>query len=553
MTKKIFSSIFIAAVAVLVSSLAIIVGCLYSYFSSLQESQMEDEMNIASVCLENGISLDAISSDRYRYTLIAADGTVLFDTKSDADNLDSHSDREEIVNAFLNGEGRSSRYSSTLLEKTMYYARRLTDGTVLRISMSYGTVGILLLGMLQPILVVSAIALILSGILAHKLSKRIVQPLNNLDLEHPLDNDNSYPELSPLLVRINRQRNQIATQLRELRQRTDSFEQITANMQEGLLLLDSSEHILSLNPSAKKIFNGSEDCLGKDILFLDRDHELTAALKSAEKNGHSEIFSTRNGRYYQIDISRIVSENEPLGSVILTFDITERREAEQSRREFTANVSHELKTPLQGIIGSAELLDSGLVKQEDTSKFIKSILLEANKLVTLVNDIISLSRLDEGAEMPKENVELMSIAEETIESLRDKAAENDVTLYSSGESVTVNGVRRLLHEIIFNLTENAIKYNIRGGKVTVSTGTKDGNAFVRVSDTGIGIPSDKLDRVFERFYRVDSSHSKTTGGTGLGLSIVKHAVAYHNGSIKTESSVDASNHGTTITVTLPLD
>lgn len=551
MTKKIFSSIFIAVVTVLVASLAVIVGCLYNYFSSLQESQMEDEMNIAAVCIENGISLDAISSERYRYTLISSDGTVLFDTKSEAGSLDSHANREEIVSAFLTGEGRSSRYSSTLLEKTMYYARRMADGNVLRISMSYGTVGVLLLGMLQPILVVFAIALILSGILAHKLSKRIVQPLNNIDLEHPLDSE-SYPELSPLLVRINRQRNQISSQLRELRQRTDSFEQITANMQEGLLLLDSSEQIISLNPAAKKIFNGSTDCIGKDILFLDRDHELTTALKAAEKNGHSEILSMRNGRYYQVDISRIVSEDELLGSVILTFDITEKHDAEQSRREFTANVSHELKTPLQSIIGSAELLDSGLVKQEDTDRFIKSILREASKLVTLINDIISLSRLDEGVEMPKENVDLLSLAEETIETLHNKAEAADVTLNSTGKSVAVNGVKRLLQEVVFNLTDNAIKYNIRGGNVTISTGIRDGNAFIRVSDTGIGIPADKLERVFERFYRVDSSHSKTTGGTGLGLSIVKHAVAYHNGSIATESSTGAENHGTTITVTLPM-
>ncbi len=551
MTKKIFSSIFIAVVTVLIASLAVIVGCLYNYFSSLQELQMEDEMNIAAVCIENGISLDAISSERYRYTLISSDGTVLFDTKSEAGSLDSHANREEIVNAFLTGEGRSSRYSSTLLEKTMYYARRMADGNVLRISMGYGTVGVLLLGMLQPILVVFAIALILSGILAHKLSKRIVQPLNNIDLEHPLDSE-SYPELSPLLVRINRQRNQISSQLRELRQRTDSFEQITANMQEGLLLLDSSEQIISLNPAAKKIFNSSSDCIGKDILFLDRDHELTTALKAAEKNGHSEILSMRNGRYYQVDISRIVSEDELLGSVILTFDITEKHDAEQSRREFTANVSHELKTPLQSIIGSAELLDSGLVKQEDTDRFIKSILREASKLVTLINDIISLSRLDEGVEMPKENVDLLSLAEETIEALHDKAEAADVTLNSTGESVAVNGVKRLLQEVVFNLTDNAIKYNIRGGSVTISTGIRDGNAFIRVSDTGIGIPADKLERVFERFYRVDSSHSKTTGGTGLGLSIVKHAVAYHNGSIATESSTGAENHGTTITVTLPM-
>ncbi len=549
MTKKIFRSIVLIAGAVLLASLVIIMGCLYEYFGGVQEQQLQDELGLAAIMVEDGgeTGLQRVDTRRYRLTWIDADGTVLYDTDADAESLENHGGRAEVQQAMENGTGESVRYSTTFLEKTMYCAKRLSDGTVLRISRSHATVGVLLLGMLQPILVVLIAALVLSAIFARRLSRRIVEPLNNLDLDHPLEND-AYEELSPLLGRISRQSGQINAQVRELKRKTDEFAQITGSLREGLVLLDERGYVLSINPAAQRLFGVDAGCVGQDFLVVDRSRELDSAIAAAMSEGHSELRAERAGRIWQFDISRIDTAGEQRGAALLAFDITEHENAEQSRREFTANVSHELKTPLQGIIGSAELLESGMVKQEDVPRFVGHIRAEAQRLVTLIGDIIRLSQLDEGDEMPRESVDLLSVAKEAAQDLQGAAEARNVTISVEGKSVQINGVRRLLYETIYNLCDNAVKYNREGGSVRVQVDEADGKASIRVADTGIGIAPEHQSRIFERFYRVDKSHSKASGGTGLGLSIVKHAVAYHHGEIALESEV---GKGTAIMVSFP--
>ena len=549
MTKKIFQSILLVAGCVLLASLLIIMGFLYDYFGGVEENQLRDELSLAAAAVEDGGTdyLSRLTADRCRLTWIAADGSVLYDTRTDAESLENHASRAEVSQALTTGTGESTRYSSTLMEKTMYYAQRLDDGTVLRISISRATVGMIAVGMIQPLLIVLIVALILSGLLARRLSRRIVDPLNSLDLEHPLDN-NAYEELSPLLKRIHRQHVEIQTQLRELREKTDEFTQITGSMREGLILLDEHGSILSINAAAQTLFGADAQCVGKDFLTIERSHEISAAIQAAAGDGHSEVRAERAGRVYQFDISRITSDGKLLGTVILAFDITEQEFAERNRREFTANVSHELKTPLQGIIGSAELIENGMVRPDDLPRFVGHIHAEAARLVTLIDDIIRLSQLDEGGELPTEPVDLLAVSQEAAENLHDAAAARDVTVSVTGQPSVIPGVRRLLYEVVYNLCDNAIKYNRGGGRVDITVAHDADGSSVTVADTGIGIAPEHQSRVFERFYRVDKSHSKASGGTGLGLSIVKHAVQYHHGRIELESTPGT---GTTICVVFP--
>ena len=549
MTKKIFQSILLVAGCVLLASLLIIMGFLYDYFGGVEENQLRDELSLAAAAVEDGGTdyLSRLTADRCRLTWIAADGSVLYDTKTNAESLENHASRAEVSQALATGTGESTRYSSTLMEKTMYYAQRLDDGTVLRISISRATVGMIAVGMIQPLLIVLIVALILSGLLARRLSRRIVDPLNSLDLEHPLDND-AYEELSPLLKRIHRQHVEIQMQLRELREKTDEFTQITGSMREGLVLLDEHGSILSISAAAQALFGADAQCVGRDFLTIERSHEISAAIQAAAADGHSEVRAERAGRVYQFDISRITSDGKFLGTVILAFDITEQEFAERNRREFTANVSHELKTPLQGIIGSAELIENGMVKPEDLPRFVGHIHAEAARLVTLIDDIIRLSQLDEGDAMPTEPVDLLAVSQEAAENLHDAAAARNVTVSVTGQPAVLPGVRRLIYEIVYNLCDNAIKYNRDGGRVDVTVAADAGGSSIAVADTGIGIAPEHQARVFERFYRVDKSHSKASGGTGLGLSIVKHAVQYHHGRIELESTPGT---GTTIRVVFP--
>lgn len=549
MTKKIFKSIVLVAGVVLLASIVIIMGVLYQYFGEVQENQMKDELSISSVAVEeDGVTyLSKLESNRYRITWIKADGTVIYDTKNGADTMENHADREEVREALSSGEGEGTRYSSTLLENTMYCAKRLSDGTVLRISMSRASAGALAFGMIQPILIVLIVALALSGILASQISKRIARPLNDLDLEHPLEN-NTYDEISPLLNRINFQHKEIKSQVKELQQKKDEFNQITSSMNEGLVLLDNNGTILSINPAAQNILETDEYCIGKDFLTIDRRHDMSIAIQNALNNGKSEIRSEINGREYQFDISRIQSANKTIGAVLLAFDITERELAEKTRREFTANVSHELKTPLQGIIGSAELIEGGMVKPEDMPRFVSHIKEEAKRLVVLIEDIIRLSELDEGSAMPQSEVDLLNITNEVKNNLDETAKAKNVSIQVSGKNVVIEGVKRLIYEIIFNLCDNAIKYNKDGGKVDISISETESNSVIKVKDNGIGIAPEEQNHIFERFYRVDKSHSKASGGTGLGLSIVKHAVQYHNGTVTIDSQI---GKGTEITIAIP--
>ena len=558
MTKKIFRSILCVAAAVLLANLVIVMGCLYDYFGSVQEAQLKDELRLAAYAVEeSGQSyFEKLTSRDYRYpwmpdyrlTWIASDGSVLFDTVDSAEQMDNHADRVEVREAFVSGESRSVRYSATLTQRTLYCARLLNNGTVLRISVSRATLPALVLAMLQPILLVAIFAIILSAVLAGWMAKRIVRPLNTLDLEHPLEND-AYEELTPLLRRIHQQRQQISAQVRNLQKKTDEFEQITRHMKEGLVLLDNTGKILSINPAAQQIFGAEASCRGQGFLAVDRDHQMYLAIQAALEDGHSEVRAERNDREFQFDISGIESDGIVIGAALLAFDVTEQAAAERSRREFTANVSHELKTPLQSILGSAELLKNGLVRQEDIPRFSGLIHTEAARLVALVEDIIHLSRLDEGVSLARESVDLLEVAERVAAALSDSAAKRQIRVSVTGGSVRVNGVSGFLYEMVYNLCDNAIKYNVEGGRVDISVDCGERGAVVAVRDTGIGIPAECQGRVFERFFRVDKSRSKASGGTGLGLSIVKHIAQYHGAAVELQSDV---GRGTAVSVVFPL-
>ena len=542
MTSKIFRSTVFVAVVVLLCSLGIVIGVLYNHFTGVQVQQLKDELSLAVTGTEQygNAFLENVEADRFRVTWINTDGTVLFDTRVDESTMENHADREEIQEAFETGSGSAVRNSSTLTEQTYYEARRLTDGTVLRISANQASAWALMMDLLWPIILIAVLAIGLSALLARRMARKIVEPLNKLNLEQPLSN-NTYEELSPLLRRINQQHLQINAQMRKLQRKTDEFVQITSHMQEGLVVLDKETHIRSINFAAMKIFGAEETCMGSSFFQINRSNALRQALNDALDRGHGSAVLELEGRAYRFDMSSIQSNGNLLGAVILAVDVTESQNAEQMRREFSANVSHELKTPLQGIIGSAELLESGLARPEDQPRFIGHIRKEASRLVNLIEDIIRLSQLDEGVELPKENVDMLELAEDVKAILEASAADKQVTVHVTGIGFSVEGVRRMLQEILYNLCDNAIKYNVPGGSVTIHA---ENNRLV-VSDTGIGIPAEHKDRIFERFYRVDKSHSKASGGTGLGLSIVKHAVAYHNAEIALEST---PGKGTTITI-----
>ena len=542
MTNKIFRSTVFVVVLVLLCSLGIVVGVLYNHFTGVQVQQLKDELSLAVTGTEQygNAFLENVEADRFRVTWIDTDGTVLFDTHVDQTTMENHADREEIREAVETGSGSAVRNSSTLTEQTFYEAQRLWDGTILRISAKQASAWALMIDLLWPIVLIALLAIGLSALLARRMARKIVEPLNKLDLEHPLSND-TYEELSPLLRRINQQHLQIHSQMRKLQHKTDEFIQITSHMQEGLVVLDKETHIRSINSAAMQIFGVGVSCVGSSFFLVNRSQILRNALNDALDRGHGSAVLELNGRAYRFDMSSIRSDGNLLGAVILAVDVTESQNAEQMRREFSANVSHELKTPLQGIIGSAELLESGMVRAEDTPRFVGHIRKEAARLVSLIEDIIRLSQLDEGVELPAEQVDMLQLCQDVKEILSPSAADKQVTVHITGSGFDVMGVRRMLHEIVYNLCDNAIKYNVPGGSVTIHV---ENNRLV-VKDTGIGIPAIHKDRIFERFYRVDKSHSKASGGTGLGLSIVKHAVAYHNAEISLDST---PGKGTTITI-----
>lgn len=548
MSKKIFRSIMAVAMIVLLSSLVITNSFLYDYFNKTQVERLKQELSLASAGVERAGEnyFENFNSSMFRFTLISPSGEVIYDSQVQSDEMENHLDRAEIKQALSHGNGSSARYSSTLTERTFYEAVRLDNGNILRISATQVTVGALVLGMLPAICAIAIFSFIIALVLSQKMAKSIVRPLDELDLENPSAND-TYEELTPVLTKINKQHKQIKRQMQQLKRKTDEFEQITDSMSEGLALLDKNGTVLSLNRSAELLFSTDGAAVGRDFLSIDRSVAMTSAVKKALDGIQSEFRDERNGAEYRFTVTPSVSDGKILGVVILCIDITEAAFAERNRAEFTANVSHELKTPLQSILGSADLLSSGLVKPEDTARFTGNIKSEAERLVALIDDIIRLSQLDEGKQMPREEINIYDIALEAVNALSYEAESCGVKLSLSGTDCFINGIKRYIYEIIYNLCDNAIRYNKRDGSVTVSVFSEGEKAVIKVSDTGIGIPPEHQSRIFERFYHVDKSHSRQTGGTGLGLSIVKHAVLQHNGKISLESRV---GEGTVITVEL---
>lgn len=548
MTKRIFRSILLVAAAVLLASFVLITGVLYDYFSNNQMEQLRAQTALAAQGVEKSGEgyFAGLGSHGTRLTWIAADGTVLYDSTATAAKMENHADREEVSSALKTGTGESTRYSTTLMERQLYCAQRLHDGTVVRLSCEQYTPLMLVLGMLQPVIVIAAAALAVSGVLASGLSKRIVRPLNELRLDEP-DKIETYPELAPLTDKLRSQQNQLRAQEKELRQRRDEFDAATENMIEGLVLLNERGTILSINKSATKLLDISRYCVGKDILLLNNSRQMQELLGRVRSGEHCEMPVEHGGVSYTVYASPVVSGERVAGTVLLVLDMTEKEKAEKLRREFSANVSHELKTPLHTISGCAELLANGMVKPDDISRFAAQIQSESKRMITLIEDIIKLSHLDEGAgDMQRCDVDLAAIARATVENLRPAAKAADVALsVNACPAVIKNGIPQLLEAIVYNLCENAIKYNRPGGFVKVSVEKNADGTVLTVEDNGIGIPAEQQERIFERFYRVDKSHSKEVGGTGLGLSIVKHATALHNAKISMHSAPD---EGTSISV-----
>ena len=550
MTRRIFRAICLVALAVFLASVTLIMGILYDYFSQVQQDQLRIEAGLAARGVEeNGAAyFEGLDTQSYRITWIGADGTVLFDSDRDASTMENHLEREEVKQAMVSGYGHSARYSSTLMERLLYSAQRLEDGSVIRLAITLNSVLTIMLGLIQPVLLVSLVAVILALALASRVSKTVVRPLNELNLDEPLNNE-GFDELSPLLRRIDSQQRQLKGQALELKQKKDEFLAVTSNMSEGLVLLNSSGTILSINNAALTILDADKSSVGQDILTVNRSLEMQKLLEEARTGQRSETKLCLTGREYQLDASPIISGGNIGGVALLLFDITERENAEQLRREFTANVSHELKTPLHSISGCAELMKNGMVKPEDTVRFAGQIYSEAQRLINLIEDIIRLSRLDEGAEdMQRERIDLYALSGSVIDSLGNEAKENKITVELCGGPAFIWGVRQLVSGMIYNLLDNAIKYNKANGSVKLSVSNEGEFSVVKVSDTGIGIPPEHQSRVFERFYRVDKSHSKEVGGTGLGLSIVKHSAMVHNAKIDLQST---PGKGTSITVRFP--
>ena len=547
MTKRIFRSIFTVAAIVLLAAFVLITGVLYEYFSNKQMDQLNMQTHLAAQGVETSGEgyFDGMDIDGCRITWIAADGTVLYDSQAEQSGMENHAGREEVSEALRTGHGESMRYSTTLMERQLYSADRLSDGTVVRISDMQHTPLTLILGMIQPVIIIALAALLLSLFLASRMSKRIVRPLNEMRLDDA-DRIDTYPELAPLTDKLRSQQRQLREQEAELRRRRDEFEAATGNMTEGLVLLNEQGSVLSINRSATQILSISRYCIGRDIRELSAAPQLREIVEKAFSGEHCEAHITLGGVSYRFYASPVTSGDRVTGVVLLMLDTTEKEKAEQLRREFSANVSHELKTPLHTISGCAELLANGIVKPGDVPHFLGQIQSESKRMIALIEDIIKLSHLDEGADdMQRDDVDLLAVARREADNLHQAAEDADVALTVSGESAVINGIPQLLDAIVHNLCENAIKYNRPGGFVHVNVRREGANALLTVEDNGIGIPPEQQERIFERFYRVDKSHSREVGGTGLGLSIVKHAAALHNAKISVTS---VPGEGTTISV-----
>ena len=535
---------------VLAVGLAAVMGILYSNF----DGQMRKELSKEAAYLAYGVEqqgvdyLKNIKDKSARITYIDQDGTVLFDNEADVSEMKNHSDRTEFQKAEKYGAGESSRYSDTLSEKTIYYALRLKDGTVLRVSGTQDSVLALVENLIFPLCGLLCLMLILSGIMASAISKRIVKPINELDLESPKENQ-IYEELSPLLSKIHRQNREIQNQLELAKQQQEEFSLITENMQEGLIVIDKYTMILSANSSAWNLFHMDRGCQGESVYCLDREEEFRHAIEQVLSGEHTELVLKLNGSDIQLIANPVIRDKKTEGAVVLLVNVTEKLERESLRREFSANVSHELKTPLTSISGFAEIMQGGLVKCEDIPQFAGRIYKEAQRLLQLVEDVIQISQLDEEkTSYTWEPVDVYQVCKNAFESLKEKAKRLNVHLYICGEYMKMEAVRTLLEEAVYNVCDNAIKYNRNEGSVSVFLTQTAQEIQIVVKDTGVGIPKEDQDRVFERFYRVDKSHSKEIGGTGLGLSIVKHAVGALKGSVMLRSE---EGNGTEICMKFP--
>lgn len=550
MIKKIFKSIMFVCALVLAVGLAAVMGILYSNF----DGQMRKELSKEAAYLAYGVEqqgvdyLKNIKDKSSRITYIDQDGTVLFDNEADISEMKNHSDRTEFQKAEKYGAGESSRYSDTLSEKTIYYALRLKDNTVLRVSGTQDSVLALVKNLILPLCGLLCLMLILSGIMASAISKRIVKPINELNLDNPEENQ-IYEELSPLLSKIHRQNREIQNQLELAKQQQEEFSLITENMQEGLIVIDKYTMILSANSSAWGLFHMDRVCQGESVYCLDREEEFRRAIEQVLEGEHTELILKLNGSDIQLIANPVIRDKKTEGAVVLLVNMTEKLERESLRREFSANVSHELKTPLTSISGFAEIMQGGLVKNEDIPKFAGRIYKEAQRLLQLVEDVIQISQLDEEkTSYVWEPVDVYQVCKNAFESLKEKAKRLNVHLYICGERMKMEAVHTLLEEAVYNVCDNAIKYNRNDGSVSVFLTQTAQEIQIVVKDTGVGIPKEDQDRVFERFYRVDKSHSKEIGGTGLGLSIVKHAVGALKGSVILRSE---EGNGTEVTLRFP--
>ena len=545
MTGKIFRSCVLVGLAAILVCSGLFLAIMANQYEQEIYRQMKQEAAYVSRGLEEtGVDYFTSLKASQRLTWVDADGTVLYDSAADPASMENHLDREEIAQALRSGEGRSEHLSSTVLEKTLYYALRLDDGTVLRVACTRSTVGAMVLGVVQPLLWVVVLALVLSGVLASRLARQITKPINSLDLENPRL-DETYEELFPLVSRLREQNRTITRQMDDLSRRQREFTALAENMSEGVLLLDSKGTLLSGNQSAYALLGQGER---PAVLRPDNcRREIWEAAEKALAGRHAETLMTADTRILEILASPVAANGQVTGAVILMVDVTEREERESLRREFSANVSHELKTPLTSISGFAELMKEGLVEPDKMKEFAGDIYKECSQLIALVDDILKLSRLDEGSqELATEAVDLYALSGDILENLRPMAAKRNITLRLEGDHQIIQGVWRILSEMVYNLCDNAIKYNKDGGRVTVRVSGTGESAVLSVADTGIGISKGQQERVFERFYRVDKSHSRRVGGTGLGLSIVKHGAQYHNARLVLDSEPGT---GTTITLT----
>ena len=554
MARKIFRNTFIVTLLSILSASLLIVFLMYNVLDNRLQTELANTTQLITHLLEdNGGEKDYLKSldlDGLRITWVATDGSVIYDSSADASTMENHGKRPEIIQAQQIGIGKSSRFSNTLAEKMLYYAMRQKDGSVIRLAATQQSILGIVYGLLPAIAGISVVVMILSAIMARRLVNRAIKPINDLDLEHPAEND-VYEELSPLLNRLYQQNLSIEKQKGELAKRQEELTVITDHMSEGLVMLSSDRHIISINLRARKLFSVTEDaCIGKHIRTLCRDRSLETVVERASVGENAETLMEIGRRTYQLLASPVFIDLHQVGTVLLILDITERADAERMRREFSANVSHELKTPLTSISGYAEIMKNGVAKQEDMMQFASRIYDESTRMITLIDDIIKLSKLDEGnIDVQKESIDLLALSNEVAHRLAPLCEQYGVTINVHGEEMIVNGVRTILDEMIYNLCENSVKYNKKGGSVDVVIDREEGNPRLIVRDTGIGIPPALQEKVFERFYRVDKSHSRERGGTGLGLSIVKHGARFHDARLLLTSAV---GKGTEVKLVFPM-